>query len=675
MTTDQLDPNAQPDLRSYLQPVWDRKWLIVLLVALVAGGTYAYYDRQPRIYDTQTKIFVGKSEASGAINPYGDFASDRTVQNVATLLQTRELSKRVQDRLDKEKLTAGGFVLTPVKGSDFVIAAATAGSPNAAAATANAVAQEFVDLRSDRERETLTLGLREREEQLKALPKGVSAAAERASVSATIQQLKLALSLPTGGAEVVDEAFPPAAATSPKPRRNAIFAFALALVAGISLAFGLARFDRRLKSVEDVRANYSNPILAVIPRSGDTKSFSDRGNAVDQDLREPFRDLLTNIQLMSVDSPVRRLLVTSAVPGEGKSTVTRNLAIVLREYGLSVAVVDADLRRPTQVELMHGSENEHQGLSTVLTGQSTLEEALIEVPVDVRGLETLRRIRVQSGSAPGAWGDDEVPADLGGLHLLSAGPLPANPQAVLAAARTREVIEELGRNHDIVIIDSPPLLAVSDSVPLLTEADAVILVSRLGVATRDTARRLLELLGRVPGKRWVGIVANDLRVGGSGYSYGYAYGYKAKRRRRLEGDEAGVDRRWWQRRRAPNAAESVGELERTLAPAVDEAGPTMTPSAVTEVVSENSTPTDATAAETTPPPPVPAPTPPAPTPPPAPPAAATPPAPTPPPAPARPPVPEASANGHPPVPPNGAASPDPARSTRRSGGLVGRLRK
>jgi Mrp family chromosome partitioning ATPase len=573
MQTELTDQIVQPDLRAYLRPLWTRKWLILAIVAIVAGATYAYYDSKPRVYTTGSSIYVGQSDAQTALGQAQSFQSDRTLQNTATLLKTKALAERVAKRLEyKGAPTAllGNFSAAAQSGADFITITATWNTAQGAADLANAVAEEFVDLQSEDERSGLESGLREREKQLAAIPKSVATANERGTLQTTISQLRLALSLPTGGASVVSQAATPGSATSPRPTRNAIFAAVLALLTGVGLAFGLDRFDRRIKTVEDVRNSYRLPLLSVIPHSAATNYATERGSAVASEFREPFRDLLTNVQLMALDRPVRKLLITSAVPGEGKSTVVRNLAIVLREYGLSIAIVDADLRRPTQYQLLGVSEDQGLGLSTVLTGQSTLAEALDDVRVDVRGLETLRRIRAQSAGAAPAWVGAHPPeagqpstngSDEGGLRLLSAGPVPANPQAVLASDRTREVIDELAATHDLVLIDSPPLLAVSDSVPLLAQVDAVILVARLDVATRDQGRRLIEILDRVPGDRWIGVVANDMRTGDVAYSYGYAYGYKARKRARLDdaydfSDRRGILGRLLRKPRNPDEGQS-----------------------------------------------------------------------------------------------------------------------
>ena len=112
------------------------------------------------------------------------------------------------------------------------------------------------------------------------------------------------------------------------------------------------------------------------------------------------------------------------------------------------------------------------------------------------------------------------------MTLLLRGARPANPPAVLASDRLRDVLDELRDAHDVVLIDSAPLLAVTDTVSLLRYADAAIFVSRLGVTTRETAKRLNEVLARVPDVHLLGVVANDLsRLDAAGYGYGYGYGY------------------------------------------------------------------------------------------------------------------------------------------------------
>jgi Mrp family chromosome partitioning ATPase len=203
----------------------------------------------------------------------------------------------------------------------------------------------------------------------------------------------------------------------------------------------------------------------------------------------------------------------------------RNLSIVLREAGHSVAVVDTDLRQPA-LSRMFGQEPE-AGLTDVLVGHQQLEDALVSIPVQAQGLDTLARIESRTGAATARGGNGDGPghgAEV--VSLLSSGPQPADPQTVLGSTRTREILEQLSTLHDVVLIDSPPLLHVSDAVALAPWVDAVIIVARYGVVTRDQARRVSEVLAAIPGVNPIGVVVNGVpEAEGHGFGYGYGYGY------------------------------------------------------------------------------------------------------------------------------------------------------
>jgi protein-tyrosine kinase len=230
--------------------------------------------------------------------------------------------------------------------------------------------------------------------------------------------------------------------------------------------------------------------------------------------------LRTNLDLASLDKSLRTILITSAGPREGKSTVVRNLALAYRESGARVAVIDTDLRRPTLDRLL--PVEREPGLINVLTGAETLERALQTAPVHVEGMETLIQMYSQNGN-----GNGHGASDLGRLAVLTAGPTPANPPAVLAAERMRVLLRRIADHFDVVLVDTPPMLAFSDAVPLVSEADGVLVVARLGTTTSDAAKRLMTRLERIPGANILGVVANDVGKRAQAqrnYAYHY-YGY------------------------------------------------------------------------------------------------------------------------------------------------------
>lgn len=513
--------------REYLRPIFRRKWLILLFVLIATGGTYAYSVQEPAVYEASTKIFAGE-----ASSPIADSStppppiSDRTIQNQATLLKSRQVANAVAARLkrrDQAANLAASVAAVPSTGSDFVLLSARRPNPNEAALVANAFAQAFVRIRSQAQRAEVAKALRETRAQLQRLPRTQSTAAERLTLSETARRLQLTLAVPSGSAEQVDPAPVPDHTIAPQPARNALFAFVLSLTAAIGLAFGLERFDRRLRRIDDVEPVYQLPILAVLPHSKEVAFRSDSQAALSPDLKEAFRQLRTNIQLAGFERPYKRILVTSAVSGEGKSVVVRNLAIAVRELGVRVAVVDADLRRPTLSQLF-GVTPEH-GLTDVLTAEQYLEDAMITVPVHARGLGALERMGALPTAKPEAAADDAASRSEA-ISFLAAGPQVANPQPALGADRMRLVLEEIGTQHDVVLVDSPPLLVVSDAVSLIPKVDGVIIVGRLGHTTRDSARRLTGFLARIPNAKVIGVLVNDLSTfEGYGYEYGYGYGY------------------------------------------------------------------------------------------------------------------------------------------------------
>jgi Mrp family chromosome partitioning ATPase/capsular polysaccharide biosynthesis protein len=520
-----MEPDAgrQPaDLRDYLRPIWARKWLILAIVAAVAGGTYAYFVNKPKEYTAETSIFVRGSELDQLLfgTTSASAGDDRNTLNQATLLTSRstahEVAERVGYRGDPAALLEQ-IEATPSDGADFVAIEATAESPRFAAELANAFADAFISLRARSLRNKIEAAQEVAARELANLGDDLANAGARATLQNRIRRLEVIQSLPTGSAEQVDPALPPTEPSAPKPVRNAIFGGVLGLLFGFAVAFGLERVDRRLKRIEDVDEVYDAPLLAAIPHSSKVKAEVEDGDAVLPDaLREPFRALRTNLQLAELDGPLRSIVVTSAVGREGKSTIVRNLALAYREAGLRVAVLDSDFHHPSVAE-MFSLDAKGTGLTEVLTGEQDLEDALRPVSVQVQGLQVLAQLK--GAHEENGHGD---PENLGSLSVLTTGAHPSNPSSVLASDRMRAVLDGLVAQHDLVLIDSPPLLAVSDAVPLLSAVNGTILVARVGMTSQDAARRVVELVRRVPNARLLGVVGNDLQERALG---GYYYGY------------------------------------------------------------------------------------------------------------------------------------------------------
>lgn len=205
---------------------------------------------------------------------------------------------------------------------------------------------------------------------------------------------------------------------------------------------------------------------------------------------EAFRTLRTNLQFTGLDKPVHSVLITSAGPGEGKTTVAANLAVAVAQSGRRVIVMGADLRKPTIHSALDVSNR--VGVTNVLTGHIRWQEAIQETDTD-------------------------------GLHVLAAGPVPPNPAELLASQRMSDLLSELKEAYDIVIIDAPPVIAVTDAGVLSRVVDGVLMVVSVGITPRDVARVAKEQLQQV-GARILGVVVNRLSEE-AGYYYYYYHRY------------------------------------------------------------------------------------------------------------------------------------------------------
>ncbi len=288
--------------------------------------------------------------------------------------------------------------------------------------------------------------------------------------------------------------------SSPHPVRSAAIAAFLALLAATGLLFAREYFAGTLRNPEEFQALMSGaPVLGVV---GDLNRETKRpGLSVTENRRslgaEMYRMVRTNLLFSGADAANKVILMTSCGEGEGKTTTSMNVAMVMAEIGRKVLLIDADLRRP-HIHQVAGIEN-RGGLTALLLGMDGGD---------------IMTSTVQSEADPH-------------LYFLPSGPIPPNPTALLSSQRMRDLLHAFKQSFDTIIVDSPPLLAVTDSAVLSTMADRVVLVADPRKATRHTLLRAKDVLERV-GSRVSGVVLNRVGEESSGY-YGYYYygGYSA----------------------------------------------------------------------------------------------------------------------------------------------------
>jgi succinoglycan biosynthesis transport protein ExoP len=304
----------------------------------------------------------------------------------------------------------------------------------------------------------------------------------------------------------VDRARVPTSPAEPNIPRNLSFALALGLTTGIGLAFLLEGIDNTVRTPEQAQVISGLPSLGMIPlglKNGAEStrkklSVTSSKEAVElvtqarpqSQMAESYRALRTSLLLTSLGAPPKVILVTSALPQEGKTTTSINCAIVLAQKGTRVLLIDADLRRPgIHKTLGMGPRN---GLSNVLTGSATLSQAV-----------------VRSGLLPT-------------LFVLPAGTPPPNPAELLASSNMKDVLAELREQYDHIVVDTPPTLSVTDAVIMSTRADAVVLVIRSGQTTKQALRRARDILLQVNAKI-SGVLLNAVDLRSPDYYYYYEY--------------------------------------------------------------------------------------------------------------------------------------------------------
>ncbi|WP_292890537.1 polysaccharide biosynthesis tyrosine autokinase [Microbacterium sp.] len=315
----------------------------------------------------------------------------------------------------------------------------------------------------------------------------------------------------SGGSAVVklvpgDSAQLPQSPSSPNIRIALALGAVVGLVLGSAVAAIRYMFDRRIRSAETIEKETGQVVVGSIPVE---KSFTTSHRLIPLDgvtsgdagkyfrVAEAMRELRTNIQFMDVDKPPRVIVVTSPLPGDGKSTTSANLAITLAANGQRVVLIDGDLRRPMVASIFALVEG--VGLTDVLAGRAEFED--VAQPV---------------GTA-------------GNLLVLGTGTLPPNPSEVLGSSRMQKLLALLAEDAT-VIVDAPPLLPVTDAAVLTHSADGAIIVGSVGKTTIETLQKALQALHRAGG-RCLGVVINRVPVRGRGkgyYDYRYTGDYATK---------------------------------------------------------------------------------------------------------------------------------------------------
>ncbi len=555
-----MDPstsmNQTADANAIFAPIWRRKWLILAVGVVVAAGSYFYYKHQRPTYQASTQVFLGAgaeeqapTERAASKNRGSALTDQAAVINTIVVEQVRRKLRAEH----KPFLAKGAKVKAKsTEKSEFITITAEAHSGKAAATLVNLTAQAYVARQKDKRQRGIEKAIAINKRQLRRIEQSAITKAEKpptkqtksssatgsasgaaggssssatttparsesasnviqeANLSSKINQLEATLG--TATAQQVKQAKPDGAVLlSPKPRKDAIFGFVLGLVLAAIAAYAFSRFDRRLRSLAMIESAIGLPLLAAMPKVRRPIVRGGNSPRPSVHLLEPLRRLQTALQAGAgarengvAPSRPRVILFVSPDPGDGKSTVVADLALVLRDAGERVVIVEANFRRPVQSRLL-GLTEQQGGLAAALSGALDVDDAMQRVAPALAG-----EPRSQEGGQALA---TVVQAGVGSLFLLAGDRSVVNPPALLSQEAVPELLRLLAERYDYVLIDAPSPLEVSDVVPLLGVVERIVLVARAGHSRDASAGRLRQLLAAPSGAPALGVVANFVSAG------------------------------------------------------------------------------------------------------------------------------------------------------------------
>ncbi len=495
--------NSSPAVSTLFRVLRRRVAIVAICTLLVPAALLAFSLSREKQYSASASLLFRDPQldqklfGSTFLAPSND--PDREAATNVKLVSLEAVANRTESRLRGVDAVKGKVEVSAEGQSDVVSIMATDPDPKTAAQIANTFAKEYIGFRRDADRAKISEAQQLVSTRLSELPPDQRSKERGTSLRDRSEQLQILASLQTGNAELVERATAPSSASSPKVARNTVLGVFLGLMLGVALALLLERLDRRIRDPKELEAIFDRPILGAIPASRTlTKSRSALDRLPEQEV-EAFRMLRANLRYFNIDHDIKSVLVTSAAPGDGKSTVAWNLASVAGGAGARVLLIEADLRHPRFASTV--GLYPPNGLSTVLAG-AVLEDALQQVPVS----------EGRNGRSPRT------------IDVLFAGPLPPNPTDLIESERMRELVEEAERQYDLVVIDTPPTSVVSDAIPLVGRVGGVIVVGRLAKSTRDAVTHLRNQLQNLDAPV-LGVVVNALSSDASAYGYGYGYGY------------------------------------------------------------------------------------------------------------------------------------------------------
>lgn len=512
------------ELYRYWQILWRHKWVVLLAVIVVFGSTVIFTSRQSPVYSASSKVLINPPSSLYPYSVSGQiltsqglpFASQGLPYYINYLENYRvwitggsmmdKIGERVKSLYPQSEESWFSMEASIIADTSIFKIGIEAGDSELSKVAANAAAQVIVEenlkmfasgLKTASEAmEKQILGPLEELDRLRGGSESPGIDSGTTDDKDPESQLWQASQL--NNVRIMDYARTPTFPIRPKKKQNAALGLLVGIFLGGGLAFFLEYMDTSIRTIGDIEKYLSWPVLGIVPRFEQTIKGKTSGSEIQPVVTkfsksasaEAYRTLRTNIQLANMDNPPKSLVITSAAPLEGKSTTALNLAVALAQKESKVLLIDADLRKPIIHKLLH------------LDNSTGLVDALL------------------NGGHHGAFVKQSK--DIDNLWVLTSGSVPSNPSELLGSSRMKALMEQVTKEYDYVVFDTPPLISVSDGAILASQADGILMVVSPGKVKGEIGRHTKELVERI-GTPVLGCVFNGVEPSHSNYYYYHYY--------------------------------------------------------------------------------------------------------------------------------------------------------
>jgi succinoglycan biosynthesis transport protein ExoP len=503
---------------SYLEILRRNAPIVVISAIVIAGIAYAVSLTQSKQYEASADVFVASNGLQSSVGdtPILSTDPDRVLATQAQVARTPQVADIAAKSADVSGVTPesllGDSTVTPGAGEDILTFSVTSSEPESAETLANSYADAYIAYRHRLDTKTTVQARKQVDRKIEEL-KAQGGPQAKAIPELTNKSERLGTQAVLGGDNAtLGQPATSAAQIQPRPVRNAFLGGILGILLGIGLVFLRDALNTRVRSTSEVEERLGIPLIGRIPPPPKKLSDANLLSVVEEPhtpQSESYRMLATNIELVNLERGASSIMICSPVHSEGKSTTAANLAVAFARRGQRVALMEADLRRPTMRKLFHLEDG--PGIVDVAIGRVSLDEALtsVDIPAD----ETI------SGNGTGTAS--------GSLEVLAGGPMPPSPAEFMKSRPVADIVARLSERSDLLLIDTPPLLHVSDALTLMLNADidCAIIAARLGTVRRQALAEARRILDTAPVVKLGFFTTGAPSRGGYGGAYGYYQEY------------------------------------------------------------------------------------------------------------------------------------------------------